>query len=146
MADPRIPAPSLSGASPPAVSKPTAPATDLVGLAKDINECLGQLAEAHQRSLIYALKLGGLLHEAKAAVAHGNWKTWLATNCKQLSERTAQESFAKMMEEVARRSGKSTVIDGNKKYDTSAPLKVPKALPQPEPVVTDPSGGFKRRF
>jgi hypothetical protein len=44
------------------------------------------------------------------------------------------------MEEFARARGKSFVIDAKKNYRTD------RALPIPEPVVTDPSGGFKRRF
>jgi hypothetical protein len=49
-------------------------------------------------------------------------------------------NFASQMEEIARASGRSNVIDAKpNRTDT-------RRLPQPEPVVTDPSGGFKRRF
>lgn len=51
------------------------------------------------------------------------------------------KGFASMMEEIARKSGKSNVMDATQNYRTNTPR-----LPQPEPVVTDPSGGFKRRF
>jgi hypothetical protein len=50
-------------------------------------------------------------------------------------------NFAARMEEIARLRGKSNVIDATQNYRTDT-----RRLPQPEPVVTDPSGGFKRRF
>jgi hypothetical protein len=50
--------------------------------------------------------------------------------------------FASRMEEIARASGRSCVIDAKARYDTSAPLKI-----EPPPIQTDPAaGGFKRRF
>ena len=54
---------------------------------------------------------------------------------------TDVSNFAAQMEELARKSGRSNVIDANANYRTDT-----RRLPQPEPVVTDPSGGFKRRF
>ena len=52
-------------------------------------------------------------------------------------------NFASQMEEVGRAMGKSYVIGEGKRYDTSAPLPI---RPPPEPVVSDPGGGFKRRL
>jgi hypothetical protein len=54
---------------------------------------------------------------------------------------TDATGFAKQMEDIGRRSGKSYVIDGKSDYRTNAPR-----LPQPEPVVSDPAAGFQRRF
>lgn len=57
--------------------------------------------------------------------------------------------FAEQMEEIARKSGRSYVIDAKGRYDTSEPLKieVPRPVrPELEPDVTDPAEGFKRRL
>src|SRR4051794_19914840 len=63
---------------------PPAPAgaPDLESLARDINAehdaCLGKIAEG----LGHAIRAGKLLLEAKAQVRHGEWATWIETNCR----------------------------------------------------------------
>jgi hypothetical protein len=79
------------------------------------------------------------MRAAQIAIAYEHPKLAVTVN-------TDVTGFASQMEEVMRRSGKSTVIDAKANYDTSAPLPIPRRLPQAEAVVTDPSGGFKRRF
>jgi hypothetical protein len=49
------------------------------------------------------------------------------------------EGFAAQMEEMVRRSGRSNVIDGKANYRTD------RALPVPQPVVSDPAEGFIKR-
>lgn len=72
---------------------------DLDSLAHEINRT-EQLAEDHfHDSIAYALRVGELLLEAKAALPHGAWLTWLVANTR-FAPRTAQERM-QFAEEVA---------------------------------------------
>ena len=87
MADPRIPASTISGTSPPAVK------ADLKTLAIGINDALRSMTGMALHIVQSAMEAGDLLTKAKAAVAHGEWAQWLEVNCK-LSDRTARRYMA----------------------------------------------------
>jgi Protein of unknown function (DUF3102) len=67
------------------------PGSDEKGLSyvPQINKAYDDLVASHRTSLAHALKLGELLNQAKEAVGHGEWTSWLKTNCPQISHRTA---------------------------------------------------------
>ena len=54
-----------------------------------INKAYDDLVASHRTSLVHALKLGELLNQAKEVVGHGDWTSWLKTNCPKISHRTA---------------------------------------------------------
>src|SRR5215469_12503194 len=74
-------------------STPLPPAMSDTDLAKQINDHLKEMEETTNRVkqtvLQQALRLGELLLQAKAKVAHGRFGKWLEKNC-ELSERSAQ--------------------------------------------------------
>jgi len=59
-------------------------------LAAEIQREHAAVGEAAARGLQHALAAGDGLLEAKTAVAHGEWASWLAANVPGLSARTAQ--------------------------------------------------------
>jgi hypothetical protein len=63
-----------------------AKALSLVG---PINKAFSDLKASYRTSLTHALELGGLLFTAHEAVGKKEWKSYLATNCPQISYRTA---------------------------------------------------------
>jgi hypothetical protein len=70
----------------------------LPNLAKQINAAIAQ-AEGHARSAMdTALAAGALLVQAKQQVPHGEWESWLASNC-QVAPRTAQ-SYMRLFKQV----------------------------------------------
>lgn len=62
----------------------------LASLAEQINQAHAECESAIHRALDRAILCGESLIAAKAAVAHGQWLPWLATNCPKVPERTAQ--------------------------------------------------------
>lgn len=75
--------------TPPAVqTHPEAP-TSLDTLAAQINSAHDRFQQAYKTSLALAYQIGGLLVQAKAQVAHGDWLSWVEENCA-FGERTAQ--------------------------------------------------------
>lgn len=63
--------------------------TPLLALAADINSVVAAANLHAQSALQAALKAGHLLTQAKEQVEHGNWETWLTSNCA-VSPRTAR--------------------------------------------------------
>jgi Protein of unknown function (DUF3102) len=61
----------------------------LADLAARINAEHKAAADALRSAVVHAMAAGDLLIEAKAQVPHGNWRGWIAANCK-LSERSVQ--------------------------------------------------------
>jgi Protein of unknown function (DUF3102) len=64
-------------------------AVDLQAIADKIKAEWTKLQEAEKGLAERALTFGKLLIEAKEKVGHNNWLKWLETNCKQISDRTA---------------------------------------------------------
>ena len=64
--------------------KPTA------GTIKQINAAHEAVVESGQAGLRHALHAGELLNSVKDGTDHGDWETWLATNCPNISVRTAR--------------------------------------------------------
>ena len=58
------------------------PINRLVALAIEINALQDQVEYAQQSTVIYAVRCGAKLIEAKKQVAHGEWLPWLKDNCK----------------------------------------------------------------
>jgi hypothetical protein len=58
-------------------------------LAAKINDAHQRATDAHRAGLRATIEAGKHLIEAKAQVAHGQWRAWISANC-QFSERTAQ--------------------------------------------------------
>ena len=100
-------------------SQPTrSPASPEADLVKRINETYAHIERATRETVPRAIELGAMLIKAKADYGtHGDWGQWLKTNCKQLSERTAQlymklaEGRPKIEVELAKRSDPATVAD-----------------------------------
>lgn len=59
-------------------------------LAVAINQEHQDCQQAYRASVIYAYRTGELLLQAKRKLPHGQWLPWLAANCSDISERTAQ--------------------------------------------------------
>ena len=59
------------------------------GLAQRIREEIAAARKAARSSIDHALRAGELLTEAKAGMAHGEWRPWLDENV-QIADRTAR--------------------------------------------------------
>lgn len=59
-------------------------------LARRINDAHADFESAARSAVDLAIDCGNALIEAKAAVRHGDWLPWLASNCPTLPQRTAQ--------------------------------------------------------
>lgn len=55
-----------------------------------INAAHEAVIDSERSALKHAIIAGELLPSAKAAVGHGNWESWLAANCPNISPRTAR--------------------------------------------------------
>jgi hypothetical protein len=63
---------------------------DLAKNAVLINTEHKAVVEANQTSLQHAIAAGQMLRACKDSMPHGEWIDWLAKNCPDISERTAQ--------------------------------------------------------
>lgn len=77
------------------------PTHDPRKLAQQINEAVAAAERSAKSAMMYVLQAGALLNDAKRLVPHGEWGTWLTTNCT-LAPRTAQAymRLAKKMQEL----------------------------------------------
>ena len=72
-------------------------------LAVEIREKHRQATECASQAVQLAREAGDLLIQAKAALPHGQWGTWVKENC-DLSERTAQ-SYMRLSREIPKLDG-----------------------------------------
>jgi len=73
---------------------------DLKDLAKQIIKSHKDCLKAARSSLTHAVNAGASLIKAKAAVAHGGWKTWVEENCR-IGLREAQR-YMKVAKELGK--------------------------------------------
>ena len=66
---------------------------DLASLAEDINSEFALTCETMKKGIEHALKVGGLLLQAKSLVGHGGWHNWVVNNC-DFTTRTASNYMA----------------------------------------------------
>src|SRR5438132_8845685 len=81
---------SLTSPAPLAQPNPAANAADLDALAKTVRSEHQLVASAATSMIEHALAAGAALLAAKAALPHGQWLPWLARECPDIKERTAQ--------------------------------------------------------
>jgi len=92
-----------------------APPRSLLELAAEIQDAHAAFVSKASASLEYARQAGALLIEAKALVAHGEWLPWLATNCTDITARTAQgymtisREWSRLQEIQEKRNGVSSL-------------------------------------
>jgi hypothetical protein len=67
-----------------------APADKLATIARLINEAHAAVVTGVRTTLDRALTAGELLTAAKGLVEHGQWLSWMSSNCPAVSERTAR--------------------------------------------------------
>ena len=84
---------------------------DLPALARDINAAFRAAQEHAKTAVECAVEAGTLLLRAKAAVHHGQWLPWLAANCPDIAERTAQAYMRLAREQTALHAKSATVAD-----------------------------------
>src|SRR5688572_24644980 len=63
-------------------------------LAERINAEHELAAGKAREAIEHARRAGEYLQQAKAAVGHGNWMSWLSTNCPHIHERKAERYMA----------------------------------------------------
>jgi len=83
-------------------SKPQLTEDQLAKNARVANTEHRKIVEALGTALQHAFAAGHALRACKDTVGHGNWTRWLADNCSEIKERTAQEYmwFAKNEEKI----------------------------------------------
>jgi len=86
-----------------------------------------------RRGLDHAIVAGHALNKAKKLAGHGNWLSWLNTNCPFLSERTAQNYMRLASQEPTLKTISATVADLTER-EALGLLAKPKTSPKAEPA------------
>jgi N6-adenosine-specific RNA methylase IME4 len=105
----------------------------LAKLATQINAEHQAVIGAVKRGIEHAFAAGELLLEAKAKVGHGGWLSWLAENCPDVSERSAQR-YMKLAEGRVVLEAKSATVADLTLREAERILSPDLAPPDPEEI------------
>jgi hypothetical protein len=119
----------------------SAPAKDsLPWLATQIN-LENQAAGSALAGLDHALKCGELLNTAKRKVRHGEWGDWLAENCPDVSERSAQV-YRRLADHIDLIKAKTAALRFSELSLRAATKLISATLATAAPVEPEPQSGF----
>jgi Protein of unknown function (DUF3102) len=108
---------------------------DGVKATERLKEIKQELAAEHKQILLafkvtldHAIRIGELLHDAKALVTYGEWKSWVEDNCK-FSYRTAAAYMRVAEHQAAVKSAGACTLEGALESISRPPIEYVPAVP-----------------